>query len=66
MFGADGIWPPLPLLPPARSTAEFTSTAFVMAGEGGCAVTLRTYQSRSSAAAPATCGVACEVPDTSE
>ena len=29
-------------------------------------VNSRTYQSRSSAAAPATCGAACEVPDTSE
>src|SRR6185436_3158604 len=54
VFGAEGIWPPLPLLPPARSTAELTSTAFVIAGDGGCAVTLRTHQSRSRAAAPAT------------
>ena len=44
----------------------FTSIAFVMAGDGGCGLTVRTYQSRRSAAAPDTCGAACEVPETSE
>src|SRR5688500_19064659 len=66
VFGALGIELPLPLSPPARSTAVFTRIALVRAGEGACALTWRTYQSRSSAAAPATCGAACEVPDTSE
>ena len=65
-FGAAGIELLLPLSPPARSTAVFTRIALVRAGEGGCGSTSRTYQSRSSAAAPATCGVACEVPETSE
>ena len=66
VFGAAGIELPLPLSPPARSTAVFTRIALVSAGEGACGFTSRTYQSRSSAAAPATCGAACEVPDTSE
>ena len=54
VFGTVGIWLPLPLSPPSMSVAVFTSMAFVIAGEGGCGSTLRTYQSRSSAAAPDT------------
>ena len=66
VFGAAGIELFFPLLPPATSTAVFTRIALVRAGDGGVGSTSRTYQSRSSAAAPATCGAACEVPETSE
>ncbi len=53
--------------PPPRSVAVLASSAFVIAGEGAAPPgTVRSYQSRVSAAAPDTTGAACDVPETSE
>src|ERR687895_208451 len=50
--------------------ALLMSSAFVRAGDGPCAEGaiswVRRYQWRTTAAAPETCGVACELPEISE
>ncbi len=43
------------------------SSALVIAGDGGVPPeTVSRYQSRTSAAAPETCGAACDVPEAIE
>ena len=67
-FGPAAIVSPLPLSPPARSSAVLISSALVSAGDGdsGPGTTFCWYQARTSAAAPATSGAACDVPEDIE